>query len=505
MAASIAYVYVLLGLALGATRSILGLGIFVGFVAVAPSLPWQLGLENLAYPLFYSVGLIVGGWLSDRARGDDRQTESLARVAHLGVATVCVVTFIALARNDPLRVGNLSAALADGVRDLALFNPRGLAGFTQAALVPIIGMLLFLMALRGLRDGPARDLFERAFMAGAMLTAASPVVQLLLLDPTVRPDKNLDRAEGIVGFFQDPHSFAAYLVLAIGLLLGIAAERRLGASQLQRRRALLAAAAAVILWVELLYTNSRSGLLASAVCVFTFVTAYWALAPEEQVVRARRLKIAGALAATVLLIAAAAFFSLPVRGALYQGLSTIGNQRMWAVLDPEGPADPLMARRVTLWRKGVELTLHHPLWGVGPQGFVDTGFDTPALAPLLEKYARDHSQGETRFALQELPEENAHNYYIQYAAEFGVPALLALLTLLGMVAVVTSRGIARRGSKGRALLAGVAAGQAGFLAIGLLSHPLLLAEMQGLFWSTAAFGIAVALEPDDAGPDHRQG
>ena len=78
-------------------------------------------------------------------------------------------------------------------------------------------------------------------------------------------------------------------------------------------------------------------------------------------------------------------------------------------------ADPISGRQF-LWQRAAELIIHHPLLGVGPQHFAHYGADLHTGA-------------------------HPHDWLLQIAAEWGLPALLCVLFLLGMGA----RGLVRAG------------------------------------------------------------
>jgi O-antigen ligase len=101
-------------------------------------------------------------------------------------------------------------------------------------------------------------------------------------------------------------------------------------------------------------------------------------------------------------------------------------------------------------------------------------------------------------------EENAHNYYLQLAAEFGLPALFAFLLWL---ASVSTRAV-RQGILGEEddalarLRSGLAAGLGGVAALCLAGHPLLLPEIQATFWTAAALAsvdLSARRAPQTAG------
>jgi O-antigen ligase len=123
------------------------------------------------------------------------------------------------------------------------------------------------------------------------------------------------------------------------------------------------------------------------------------------------------------------------------------------------------------------MLFQRPIWGFGPNGFVETHVEVIDAAGAVVP------AGELA--------ENAHNYYLQLAVEYGVPTMLCLLALactalaLTLVAAYRSRSDAER-----LTLLGIAAGQTGFLAFSAISHPLLLAEMQAVYWILGALGVA---------------
>ena len=485
----------------GFSRPLAAIGLGVGLVAVWPTLPWHLGAGNLAYSLAYLVGLETG-WFAARLR-DSRRLAGRAgdfpgaelrfppRSANwllvAGVA-LAVAAIVGWARNYGL---GAEVRWADGLA----VNPSGLAGRLHASLVMAAGLMLLPIAHRVLAAPGAWRAYERAFLAGTGLALLAPLLQTLFGDPTVRPDRGLDSSVGLVGFFQDPHSHAAYLIVALGVSLGAAS------SAPRHSPARLAGG----IWSSallglLLFTNSRSGLLSAFAVMAIFVLLRWTLGASP----ARLHRVALVI---LVVLGLGAVASIPgVRGSAYESLSRLGNQRMWEVLNPAGTGDPLMARRFLLWRKGLMLVESNPLWGVGPGGYRQSEVDFPER--VTQAFAAARGEVELQRALDETAEENAHNYYVQYSAEIGILGIVGLIGLIASILAFALGQVRRAHPSVAGRTIGVVSGLTGFLVISMLSHPLLLAEMQLLFWSSAAYLSALAMHcdrPDDLpwGPGSR--
>ncbi len=83
--------------------------------------------------------------------------------------------------------------------------------------------------------------------------------------------------------------------------------------------------------------------------------------------------------------------------------------------------------------------------------------------------------------------ENAHNYFLQIGAELGMVGLIAFLWLL---VIIVKSGVSLflqlKDRYWKLLVGGLVGGILGFLLTCLADHPLLLLEMQFIFWLAAA-------------------
>lgn len=507
----ISLLYAAIGLIFGVTRPFLGLGFLLMFVVVTPSLPWQLGWPNIAAPHLYTGGLLCG-WLltgfphlrpgeSDASMPTEaivpipREIRSPLALATIGIA---VATILNLARLFPLAAEPLASSLHDILARIVEFNPAGVAGTIQAGLVPLAGLALIWMATAFVGKRGNGQYLVHAFLAGAFIASTTPLLLWLILDPTVRPDKRIVEGEGIVGLFQDPHSFASYLVLALGVALGKAAST---SHARVFRRAIPWVLLAMAAFGALLFTNSRTGLLAAVGVCALFGSLAWTTSRESTPARERSspFRAVVALTAAILVVVVIAVaVAPPARHVAYEALSAIGNERMWEPLRPGGPERPLHARRILLWKKGIALTATSPLWGEGPRGFERAGPLVDRQA--LDRFAATYGAPELELARRELAEENAHAYFLQLAAEYGVPALLSYLALVGGCLVVIIGGIRSSDEPSRRfVLVGALCGQLGFLATCLVAHPLLLMELQAAFWLLTVGAVGVAVHTPNEG------
>lgn len=156
--------------------------------------------------------------------------------------------------------------------------------------------------------------------------------------------------------------------------------------------------------------------------------------------------------------------------------------RFESLYRPQGNLDSNRHRAVT-WRTGVAMVQAHPWVGLGP-----------------EIVARDFAQYVPPDIPRPLPQGwygHLHNIYLQYAAERGIPTLLALLTLVGITIRDCRRALARADGPTAALLHGTVAVVIGILVAGLFEHNLGDSEVLMLFLTVVACGyLAVrATEP----------
>lgn len=207
--------------------------------------------------------------------------------------------------------------------------------------------------------------------------------------------------------FYTPNPFAAFLLLMLPLAAARCALARTS------REAAGFGALAVLLAVAFTLTYSRGAYVALAL---TGLLGGVVVRPPSWKVVLRRLTvvaIATALAVTI----------------LTQGSSGVGARINELEADSGSVLD-----RLSFWRAGAAIFLDHPATGTGPGTF-----------------AFAHAKYQGRYYARD-----AHNIYVQMAAEMGIPGLVAVIVLLVALASVWVRTLRKaRGTEAYPLAAGI--------------------------------------------------
>ena len=169
-------------------------------------------------------------------------------------------------------------------------------------------------------------------------------------------------------------------------------------------------------------------------------------------------------------------FAAPVVGALVFVVSpAVLKERVISIVQPHGETDSNFHRTVTR-RAGVEMIRAHPWFGLGPEQ-IKPQFDQ-WVPPDVPRPLPDGWYG------------HLHNIYLQYAAERGIPTLLALLWMIGKIlwdfALALRRGVVD--PEARFILHGAIAVLLAILAEGFLEYNLGDSEVLTLFLAVVAFG-----------------
>lgn len=158
-------------------------------------------------------------------------------------------------------------------------------------------------------------------------------------------------------------------------------------------------------------------------------------------------------------------------------------ERVVSIFKPHGQTDSNM-HRIILRRTGWEIVKAHPLFGLGPEVLKPPSGQR--MSAQFEKYIPADIP-------RPLPEGwygHLHNIYLQYPAERGIPALLALLWMMGRIARDFILGVRRRDldSETRFVLHGAIAVMLGIAAEGFYEYNLGDSEVLTIFLYVVSFG-----------------
>ncbi len=349
---------------------------------------------------------------------------------------------LALAVSVGTQAARLAQTTGEGRRMLELFYvayylvPDRFGLVDSARLVEGIAMAAAAVIL--LRQRPRLAVTLPAVVVGSAAVAAGASV---LLWYGIAPETLLKRhallGDRVSAHVADVNAAGSYFALAAGVAGGMAARAR-------GRGRLPWAAGAVAALAGLWLSGSRSAF--AAVGLVGTEVAVWLITARGA---------AGGRRAVIGTIAAAA-----VVGGLAVAWSASDSARRSAVFRAEFTAASLRMIRARPWF-GV---------GAGQYRRASALFLGP---PAAWAYGT----------------ENAHDYYLQVAAETGLVGFGLFVLWVGAGVVRIGRGLRAAPADGR--LMGLAAGLAAFLVTIAAGHPLLIDEVAEPFWAT--FGLAVGL------------
>lgn len=228
----------------------------------------------------------------------------------------------------------------------------------------------------------------------------------------------------VFGTFAQPNPYAGYLNFALPLALALTIFGR------DARERWVAGAASVLMLGAQVLADSRGGLLGLAAAVAVLTVVGW-----------RKEGLAGWAVLIGVPVAAVAWLVHLIPARIEDALL---RQLRLGDLAPGGQVTPTnysTAERLAHWLAGLRMFQAHPLLGVG---------------------AGNYNAAYAQFALPDWPEPlgQAHNYYINVAAETGVLGLVAFLALVAVSLYLgwrVAHAAVLAGAAGRALALGLLA------------------------------------------------
>jgi putative inorganic carbon (HCO3(-)) transporter len=290
-----------------------------------------------------------------------------------------------------------------------------------------------------------------ALVAGATIVSGYAVAQKAGHDPfwDILPDGR------VFSTFGQSNALGAYLVLAVAPAIRLAI-RAAGAARA------LAAAAAVMIVSAIVLTQSRGALIALG--VLTLVVAWHHNRGRP---RLRWAAVAALLCVVVVVLVVA-----PLRRVGDEALDDLSARGAYGHVSVDNHLDA--------WAVAVRIAAENPLLGTGQETFPD----------VFPRYSREVLPADRVAYFDQYRVESAHNVYLNIAATTGVPALVAYVTLVVGVLVVTMRAARTAEPAARGALLVVALAVVGHLVTDAFMSP----EITGTWitWMLAGSAVGIA-------------
>jgi O-antigen ligase len=428
----------------------------LGFVVVIPllngtGLIWSEPSGNPWNVVFSGIFL---AWYIKRAfvRGKrfDPVTSAAVLADILSTAVLCSLLILLLGYPRPEIVPAI-------FREIAL-NQYVLLYSVQAAAVLTQGVFLFrLIELEAGTVGSYQPFAKTVLIVAAIVVGFS-VVQFAFDVPVWRGLIGKGK-RGLFSPFDDIHSYGSTIVLLFSVVLSMAIGGR-------GRSRVFHGIAAVLLAACAVYSLSRATWVALLVVAMVSV---WQLRRRQAIALTAGIVLAIVLAFTVLQTKNFQIPSVPL-----------------SAKELASPA--ILSMRFYQWNIAGAMIRDVPLSGVGIGSLL-------RLFPFYSDYD-PAVDGAGPYAVR--APANAHNYFVQLAAELGIPALAVFLILLAY-AYRSAFGRLASEPDAKPFVRGLMVGVGGYLLTCLTGHPLLLPAQQFVFWfAVAALAVAPGRSPDDA-------
>jgi O-antigen ligase len=385
----------------------------------------------------------------------------------LAALLVVLLTIRLIATGLPLRPPRSPLALALGLfvgwnlvatwfaidRTQAIIGER----LQYQGLATIVAYVVFLMAAWTTVRGPRRrGIFLFSVAAGAAVVATYAIIQRAGLDP-IWLTLPYDRVFSTIG---QANALAAYLVLAIPLVLGLAAGRPSAAQ-------VVLAGLVVLALVALAFTLSRGAYLGVAAIAIVLAAAAW---PRRQSLMGMgRVRVVALAGLVVILVS----LSVP-------DIQAAARRVAARALLTTDLSEGSIRNHLDLWAVGIAIAADHPVVGIGQDTYV-----------LLFGEYRDRVLSPERAAVMGIfRPESPHNVYLATAGGAGLPALAAYIAIVGAVIrrilrIVRTAVEPRLWLLGAVLLAAIVGH--------LVTDGFMTAETTGsvLFWTVLGAGAAL--------------
>jgi len=318
----------------------------------------------------------------------------------------------------------------------------------RAGLLILASLLWYRLTATQLRTSAEIQLACRGWLVGAVLTGAYGLWTWARYEGAW--------VKGFESVLDDTNSYGSYLVLTL-----FVAWAEWLTETVPWARALSVLTLVVTLWM-LPLAGSRIAIIAATACAGIA----WTILAKSAKARWIRGSVLAAFACLILLFPLLGGRKVIEKGVHnFPSLNTWGMQRLAQSIDAELMLDVWRGGRRPILAAGLRMVGDKPTFGQGPGTFVSK----------LRNYYRPGDKGSRP------PYENAHNYFVQVAAETG---LLGLAGFLWIVASSLIAGFARSSEAERRRARLLTLGIGGYLITAFSGHPLVLSEQAFLFWGS---------------------
>jgi O-antigen ligase len=446
---------------IGAVRPAWGLVLLVATLPLTPIVPFRLGVPNFSLSELALLGWLAGAGLSRYWVGRVRipwtpASGLMALFILVALASLTVGLSRRLDLAHPLAYGVLADRMAD-VFVSRMAHPdhplRVALSFAQA-FVAFHAML----TLRA-RPGAARLALWLLVLVGVGV-AGYALVQFIfgihLLDFWKNPYETRRRANGT---FPDVNSCGAFLAGCLFLSLALWPTLRRTAGRLAL------AVMAVLLSAGVYATFSRTALVALVPTAVLFAAASQARSGKVfDLLWRRRLALSVVLVMMLALLAAAVTRVRP-------------DAPVWdRWCRQQNRVNDILKGRLNIWRGGALLWGESPVTGVG-------------IGSFLRQLPKYHDPS---FRAWNPPSENAHNFYLQVAAETGLAGLASYVLGLCAVFLLMLGRQASAPPRDAWMIRGAWAGCLIVALSNLTGHPVIVTEM--LYLTMVLPALALSLE-----------
>lgn len=451
---------------------------WLAFVTGAPLLPVVPELREWpSVPLtsLWLSALLVPAWLRVVWTGGRPTLPGWATI-FLALVTASLVAAMAPFAAGGAPLAEHLAALHGFLRDdlPQLSGQRHVYASVLAWLIVAEGAAAGWLAWGYLRDHGERGLIamSAAAVTGATLVASWGIRQWWTRENLLPFWREFDPfIVRVNASFTDVNALGSYLA-AMAVVAAAAAVSARGAWRWA------AGAATVVIATATVFTASRVAWGGMVLAMLGYAAlahraGAWSLPAITHLRRARRLALAAVLAPVVGLAGLTAYATAVDARHIEQ--RSYFDTVMHTLNLRVSPADKLKGR-LPLWGAAWRMAESRPLTGIG-----------------IGRYFKDVSAYADPDARLIQPQENAHNYFLQLAAECGPPTLLAWLAMIAAVVSASWRAVRSLSADSRHLVCGGMAGLFAFLLTCVTGHPLLLREGQLAFWVLLALAGAAAL------------